>query len=89
MSHTVTVMATEKFTLVLYDKSGQQTVPFLIISLFKSVLVLVAGKKRTKPLKAINDTEEAFPPTSFQGHQQFPQALVCHLCYCPLSPELF
>lgn len=46
MSPTVTVMATEKFTVILYDKSGQQTIPFLIISLFKSLLVLVTGKKQ-------------------------------------------
>lgn len=46
MSPTVIVMATEKFTVILYDKSGQQTIPFLIISLFKTLLVLVTGKKQ-------------------------------------------
>lgn len=46
MSRTVIVMATEKFTVILYDKSGQRTIPFLIVLLLKSLLALVTGNKQ-------------------------------------------
>lgn len=45
-----------------------------------------------KPLTAITSymtQKRPFFPTLFQEHQEFLQAWVWHLIYCPLSPGLF
>lgn len=90
----IVVMATEKFTVILQDKSGQQTIYFSY-NLTLQVLAGFGNWKETgnaKPLTAITSymtQNRPFFPTLFQEHQEFLQAWVWHLIYCPLSPGLF